>query len=160
MEVRCRIINVCTNGLFICTICNNNIQPIGGILVHVGSSFSQTSRLWEGPFICISCKNKDGVENKLPHLKFGLLEEGWSFSLCLRDNFKAIWAHIFHDFQNSNLENNKHYHLEFRNIYLQSWKIMSIWDLRTKFICTNVHDQTIVRCYVIILVCFCHWTYG
>ncbi len=57
------------------------------------------------------------------------------------------------------MENNKHCHLEFRNIYLQSWKIMSISDLKTKFICTNLHDETILRCYVITLVCFCHWTF-
>ncbi len=65
------------NGLVICTIYNNNIQPVGGISVHVGPSFSQTLRLWKGPFICIPYKNKDGVEDELkPHLKFGLLGEG------------------------------------------------------------------------------------
>jgi hypothetical protein len=65
------------NGLFICATCNNNIQSISGILVHIGSLFSQTSRLWEGLLICIFCKNKDGVEDKLkPHFKSSLLGEG------------------------------------------------------------------------------------
>jgi hypothetical protein len=65
------------NGLFICATYNNNIQPIVGISMHIDSLFSQTSRLWEGPFICISYKNKDGVEDKLKsHFKSNLLEEG------------------------------------------------------------------------------------
>ncbi len=117
--------------------------------MHIGSLFSQTSRLWEGPFICVFYKNKDGVGDKLKsHFKSSLLEEAWSFLLYLGDILKTIWAHIFYDLKNSDLKNNKHYHLEFRIIYLQSWKIISIRNLRTEFICTNVHDQTILRCNV------------
>jgi hypothetical protein len=83
------------NGLFICTIYNNNIQLVSGISVHIGSSFSQTSRLWEGPFICISCKNKDGVEDKLkPHLKSGLLAEGW-FHFVLEISSKQFELTLF-----------------------------------------------------------------
>jgi hypothetical protein len=78
-----------------CATCNNNIQSIGGIPMHIGSLFSHTSRLWEGPFIFISYKNKDEVEDKLkPQLKSSLLGEEWFFSFYLKDLQSNLNSHF------------------------------------------------------------------
>lgn len=49
------------HGLFHCGICRCNLEADAGISVHAGSFFSQSAKLWEGPFLCASCKLKQGA---------------------------------------------------------------------------------------------------
>jgi len=53
------------NELIVCSVCRSNIQLASGISVHAGSLFSPTSRLWERPLLCSSCKREGGMEDKL-----------------------------------------------------------------------------------------------
>lgn len=53
------------NELIVCSACRSNIQLASGISVHAGSLFSPTSRLWERPLLCSSCKREGGMEDKL-----------------------------------------------------------------------------------------------
>ncbi|KAF6141315.1 hypothetical protein GIB67_024399 [Kingdonia uniflora] len=52
--------------LFRCAICQVNQPPSEGLSVNSGPYFSPTSKPWEGPFLCNTCrKKKDAMEGKL-----------------------------------------------------------------------------------------------
>ncbi|KAI4373272.1 hypothetical protein MLD38_011413 [Melastoma candidum] len=54
-----------TSGLFICAVCQVDLIPSEGISVHAGSIFSTSSKPWQGPFLCVDCRNKkDAMEGK------------------------------------------------------------------------------------------------
>ncbi|KAJ0985758.1 hypothetical protein J5N97_004114 [Dioscorea zingiberensis] len=56
-----------TSGLFMCAICQVDLAPTEGISVHAGSIFSTSSKPWQGPFLCVDCRNKkDAMEGKRP----------------------------------------------------------------------------------------------
>lgn len=56
-----------TSGIFTCAVCQIDLAPSEGISVHAGSLFSTSSKPWEGPFLCIDCRNKkDAMEGKRP----------------------------------------------------------------------------------------------
>ncbi|OVA04169.1 hypothetical protein BVC80_8707g5 [Macleaya cordata] len=56
-----------TSGLFTCAVCQVDLAPSEGISVHAGSIFSTSSKPWQGPFLCIDCRNKkDAMEGKRP----------------------------------------------------------------------------------------------
>lgn len=56
-----------TSGLFTCAVCQIDLAPSEGISVHAGSLFSTSSKPWEGPFLCMDCRNKkDAMEGKRP----------------------------------------------------------------------------------------------
>ncbi|KAH7650684.1 Protein-serine/threonine phosphatase protein [Dioscorea alata] len=56
-----------TSGLFMCAICQVDLAPSEGISVHAGSIFSTSSKPWQGPFLCVDCRNKkDAMEGKRP----------------------------------------------------------------------------------------------
>ncbi|KAF6134957.1 hypothetical protein GIB67_037484 [Kingdonia uniflora] len=56
-----------TSGLFTCAVCQVDLAPSEGISVHAGSIFSTSTKPWEGPFLCIDCRNKkDAMEGKRP----------------------------------------------------------------------------------------------
>lgn len=53
------------NGMFLCAICQCDIEANDGISVHAGAFFSGKSRPLDGPFLCVSCKWKqDAMEGK------------------------------------------------------------------------------------------------
>ncbi|GJN13239.1 hypothetical protein PR202_ga31589 [Eleusine coracana subsp. coracana] len=53
--------------LFTCAICQVDLEPSEGISVHAGSIFSSSSKPWEGPFLCLDCRDKkDAMEGKRP----------------------------------------------------------------------------------------------
>lgn len=55
------------NGMFLCAICQCDIEANDGISVHAGAFFSGKSRPLDGPFLCVSCKWKqDAMEGKQP----------------------------------------------------------------------------------------------
>ncbi|XP_076903322.1 putative protein phosphatase 2C 15 [Bidens hawaiensis] len=56
-----------TSGLFVCGVCQVDIAASEGISVHAGSIFSTSSKPWQGPFLCVDCRNKkDAMEGKRP----------------------------------------------------------------------------------------------
>lgn len=56
-----------TSGLFVCAVCQVDLAPSEGISVHAGSIFSTSSKPWQGPFLCVDCRNKkDAMEGKRP----------------------------------------------------------------------------------------------
>ncbi|CAI9103474.1 OLC1v1001961C1 [Oldenlandia corymbosa var. corymbosa] len=55
------------SGLFKCAICQVDQQPGEGLSVNSGPFFSPSSRPWEGPFLCATCRRKkDAMEGKRP----------------------------------------------------------------------------------------------
>lgn len=55
------------SGLFKCAICQLDQQPSEGLSVNSGPFFSPSSKPWEGPFLCATCrKKKDAMEGKRP----------------------------------------------------------------------------------------------
>jgi hypothetical protein len=51
--------------MFLCAICQCDIEASDGISVHAGSFFSAKSRPLSGPFLCVTCKWKqDAMEGK------------------------------------------------------------------------------------------------
>lgn len=55
------------SGLFKCAICQADQQPSEGLSVNSGPFFSPSSRPWEGPFLCATCRRKkDAMEGKRP----------------------------------------------------------------------------------------------
>ncbi|XP_078445660.1 protein phosphatase 2C family protein isoform X1 [Wolffia australiana] len=53
--------------LFVCAICQVNLAPSEGFSVHAGAIFSTSSKPWEGPFLCSTCRDKkDAMEGKRP----------------------------------------------------------------------------------------------
>ncbi|CAH2066160.1 unnamed protein product [Thlaspi arvense] len=56
-----------TGGMFTCAICQLDLAPSEGISVHAGSIFSTSLKPWQGPFLCIDCRDKkDAMEGKRP----------------------------------------------------------------------------------------------
>ncbi|KAF5198515.1 phosphatase 2C [Thalictrum thalictroides] len=56
-----------TSSLFTCAVCQVDLAPSEGISVHAGSIFSTSSKPWQGPFLCMDCRNKkDAMEGKRP----------------------------------------------------------------------------------------------
>ncbi|XP_047336589.1 probable protein phosphatase 2C 12 [Impatiens glandulifera] len=52
--------------LFICAVCQVEMEPGDGISIHAGSS-SEILRSWDGPFLCSSCQDKkEAMEGKRP----------------------------------------------------------------------------------------------
>ncbi|PSS28844.1 Protein like [Actinidia chinensis var. chinensis] len=55
------------SGLLRCAVCQADQSPIDGLSVNSGPYFSPSSKPWEGPFLCASCrKKKDAMEGKTP----------------------------------------------------------------------------------------------
>ncbi|KAL0412965.1 UNVERIFIED_CONTAM: putative protein phosphatase 2C 5 [Sesamum radiatum] len=55
------------SGLFRCAICQVDQPPSDGLSVNSGPFFSPSSKPWEGPFLCASCRRKkDAMEGKKP----------------------------------------------------------------------------------------------
>lgn len=53
--------------MFLCAICQCDIESSDGISVHAGAFFSAKARPLEGPFLCVTCKWKqDAMEGKKP----------------------------------------------------------------------------------------------
>ncbi|GER55426.1 protein phosphatase 2C family protein [Striga asiatica] len=53
------------SGLFRCAICQVDQPPNEGLSVNSGPFFSPSSKPWEGPFLCASCRRKkDAMEGK------------------------------------------------------------------------------------------------
>lgn len=53
------------SGLFRCAICQADQPPSDGLSVNSGPFFSPSSKPWEGPFLCTTCrKKKDAMEGK------------------------------------------------------------------------------------------------
>ncbi|KAK1425677.1 hypothetical protein QVD17_21032 [Tagetes erecta] len=56
-----------TSGLFTCAVCQVDLAASEGISVHAGSIFSTSSKPWQGPFLCVGCRDKkDAMEGKRP----------------------------------------------------------------------------------------------
>uniref|UniRef100_A0A1D1XDM1 protein-serine/threonine phosphatase n=1 Tax=Anthurium amnicola TaxID=1678845 RepID=A0A1D1XDM1_9ARAE len=56
-----------TSGLFTCAICQVDLAPSEGFSVHAGAIFSTSSKPWQGPFLCATCRDKkDAMEGKRP----------------------------------------------------------------------------------------------
>ncbi|CAA7408423.1 unnamed protein product [Spirodela intermedia] len=55
------------SSLFTCAICQVDLAPSEGFSVHAGAIFSTSSKPWEGPFLCSTCRDKkDAMEGKRP----------------------------------------------------------------------------------------------
>lgn len=55
------------SGLFRCAICQVDQPPGDGLSMNYGPFFSPGSKLWEGPFLCTTCRRKkDAMEGKRP----------------------------------------------------------------------------------------------
>ncbi|KAK6138839.1 hypothetical protein DH2020_027418 [Rehmannia glutinosa] len=53
--------------LFICAVCQVEIEPGKGISIHAETTDSRKSRPWDGPFLCSSCQEKkEAMEGKRP----------------------------------------------------------------------------------------------
>lgn len=53
--------------LFICAVCQVEIQPREGVSIYAGSSNRGKLRAWDGPFLCLSCQEKkEAMEGKRP----------------------------------------------------------------------------------------------
>lgn len=53
--------------LFVCAVCQIEIQPREGISIYAGSSNRGKLRAWDGPFLCLSCtEKKEAMEGKRP----------------------------------------------------------------------------------------------
>nr|XP_043623964.1 probable protein phosphatase 2C 15 isoform X2 [Erigeron canadensis] len=56
-----------TSGLFTCAVCQVDLAASEGVPVHAGSIFSTGSKPWQGPFLCVACRDKkDAMEGKRP----------------------------------------------------------------------------------------------
>ncbi|XP_076918932.1 putative protein phosphatase 2C 15 [Bidens hawaiensis] len=56
-----------TSGLFTCAVCQVDLAATEGISVHAGLIFSTSSTPWQGPFLCVGCRDKkDAMEGKRP----------------------------------------------------------------------------------------------
>ncbi|KAK9051084.1 hypothetical protein SSX86_027710 [Deinandra increscens subsp. villosa] len=57
-----------TSGLFTCAVCQVDLAASeGSISVHAGYIFSTSSKPWQGPFLCVGCRDKkDAMEGKRP----------------------------------------------------------------------------------------------
>ncbi|MFS8028822.1 putative protein-serine/threonine phosphatase [Helianthus anomalus] len=56
-----------TSGLFTCAVCQVDLAASEGISVNAGSIFSTSSKPWQGPFLCVGCRDKkDAMEGKRP----------------------------------------------------------------------------------------------
>ncbi|KAM7469928.1 hypothetical protein LguiA_008111 [Lonicera macranthoides] len=55
------------SGIFRCAICQVDQPPSDGLSINSGPYFSPSSKPWEGPFLCTTCRNKkDAMEGKRP----------------------------------------------------------------------------------------------
>lgn len=64
--------------LFVCAICQIEIQPREGVSIYAGSSNRGKLRAWDGPFLCSSCtEKKEAMEGK--RSSGGL----WILCLCM-----------------------------------------------------------------------------
>lgn len=76
--------------LFVCAVCQVEIQPREGVSIYAGSSNRGKLRAWDGPFLCLSCQEKkEAMEGKRPSggLWIPCLFVFWSMHVCL---FKLV----------------------------------------------------------------------
>jgi len=61
-----------SSGLLRCAICQTDQSPSDGLSVNSGPYFSPSSKPWEGPFLCATCRQKkDAMEGKRPSKRTG-----------------------------------------------------------------------------------------
>ncbi|XP_023535407.1 probable protein phosphatase 2C 12 isoform X2 [Cucurbita pepo subsp. pepo] len=74
--------------LFVCAVCQVEIQPREGISIYAGSSSRGKLRAWDGPFLCLSCQEKkEAMEGKRPS------GDTAAEVTSLLSSYTSLWVH-------------------------------------------------------------------